>query len=169
MSPRARPTKKTSSTARSRSSGASQPTPKGPLKKAPTKRPPATRKDLPTFEDAIARSGPSAQSLARALRALIAAVHPTLVEVPWPNQQITGIGVGPKKQSEHYCYIGAFADYVNLGFNYGADLPDPQGLLEGTGKKFRHVKIRHQRELERPALRKLIQAAVKERGQALGR
>jgi hypothetical protein len=121
-----------------------------------------------SFEDAITKSSAPAQELARQVHELIADVYPNAVEVPWPKQQVVGYGVGPKKMSEHFCYIGAFKNHVNLGFNYGADLPDPEGLLEGTGKLFRHVKINSPQETERPAVRRLVEAAVEEREKALG-
>jgi hypothetical protein len=47
------------------------------------------------------------------------------------------------------------------------DLPDPDKLLEGAGKKFRHVKIRNIEDVKRSTLRKLLQDAVKEREEAL--
>ncbi|MBL0024290.1 MAG: DUF1801 domain-containing protein [Saprospiraceae bacterium] len=46
--------------------------------------------------------------------------------------------------------------HVNLGFNYGADLPDPHHLLEGTGKLFRHVKIKSVEQLKDKNLTDLI-------------
>jgi hypothetical protein len=48
---------------------------------------------------------------------------------------------------------------VNLGFNYGAELPDPAGLLEGTGKLFRHVKLRSAGQLDDPRLIELVRHA----------
>jgi hypothetical protein len=122
-----------------------------------------------TFEEAIARTTPELQELARDVRTLIAEVYPQVVEVPWPNQQITGYGLGPKKMSEHFCYIAVHGQHVNLGFNYGADLPDPQGLLQGTGKMFRHVKIAQREQIRQTALHALIEAAIRERERALGR
>jgi hypothetical protein len=122
-----------------------------------------------TFEDTINQSSPRAQKLARALRKLISDVYPNVVEVPWPNQQVIGYGVGPKKMTEHFCYIGAHSNYVNLGFNYGSKLADPARLLEGTGKKFRHVKIQKPEDVTHPALRELLRAAVKERELALSK
>ncbi|HKQ53939.1 MAG TPA: DUF1801 domain-containing protein [Pyrinomonadaceae bacterium] len=121
-----------------------------------------------TFEDCISQSSPQAQKLARALRKLVADVYPDAVEVPWPNQQVIGYGVGPKKATEHFGYIGAHSNHVNLGFNRGSELADPEGLLEGTGKKFRHVKIQKPEDARRPALRELIRQAVRERKLALG-
>jgi hypothetical protein len=120
-----------------------------------------------TFEDAISRADSQVQTLARILRDLIIAVYPDVVEVPWPKQQIVGYGVGPKKMSEHFCYIAVQSNYANLGFNYGADLPDPDHLLEGTGKAFRHVKIYKEAEVNQPALRELLAAAVRERKDTL--
>ena len=48
---------------------------------------------------------------------------------------------------------------VNLGFYYGADLDDPNGLLEGTGKALRHVKVHDAAVLKDPALRRLVTEA----------
>jgi hypothetical protein len=43
----------------------------------------------------------------------------------------------------------------------GAALPDPEGLLEGTGKSVRHVKVRTVADVKRPALKKLVVEAAK--------
>lgn len=99
---------------------------------------------------------------------MIIEIYPDVVEVPWPKQRIIGYGVGPKKISEHFCYIGAQNDHVNLGFYYGTELPDPEGLMDGTGKKLRHVKVRSIDGTEQASLRHLIYLALDEREQALG-
>lgn len=41
-----------------------------------------------------------------------------------------------------FAYVGAFAAHVNVGFFHGASLDDPAGLLQGTGRRMRHVKLR---------------------------
>jgi hypothetical protein len=115
--------------------------------------------DYGTFEDAVAKAGPDAQKLAYQLRKLVAAVMPKVVEVPWPRMRMASYGVGPKKKSEHFCYISAQKDDINLGFYYGAELPDPERLLQGTGKLLRHVKIREPKAVRSPALRRLLKAA----------
>lgn len=56
-------------------------------------------------------------------------------------------------------YVNAFRDHVNVGFFLGAELPDASGLLEGTGKFMRHVKIKPGREIDEPALRRLVRIA----------
>ena len=61
--------------------------------------------------------------------------------------------------SEHFCSIAVHRDHVNLGVNDGSELPDPKHLLEGPGKLIRHTKIAVPDDLDRPAHRRLIEAA----------
>jgi len=56
-------------------------------------------------------------------------------------------------------YVNAFTSHVNVGFFKGAELPDPAGLLQGTGKSMRHVKLRPGEPVDENALRALIAAA----------
>ena len=56
-------------------------------------------------------------------------------------------------------YVNAFTAHVNVGFFFGAELPDPTGLLERSGKRMRHVKLRPGREPDASALGALIDAA----------
>ena len=102
---------------------------------------------------------PRVRDLAARTQALVFDVYPEVVEVPWPRQNVAGYGIGPKKMSEHFCYIALYDDHVNLGFNQGAELPDPEGLLEGPGKMLRHTKIAEPEDLEDPAVRRLLEAA----------
>jgi hypothetical protein len=111
------------------------------------------------FEDVISGASPKLQEIAHALRALLADVMPNITEVAWGQQKIAGYGVGPKKLSEQFCYIAPQKNYVNLGFYYGADLPDPEGLLEGSGKELRHIKIHTLEQVKQPAVRKLVEEA----------
>jgi hypothetical protein len=65
-----------------------------------------------------------------------------------------------------FAYVNSFKSHVNVGFFYGAALEDRAGLLEGSGKRMRHVKLRAGREPGAAALGELIDAAyldVKER------
>ena len=58
-----------------------------------------------------------------------------------------------------FAYVNAFKAHTNVGFFRGAELADPKGLLEGTGKIMRHVKLSPEREVDSAALTKLIQSA----------
>jgi hypothetical protein len=115
------------------------------------------------FDEILAGSGPGVRDLATRTRALIRDVMPDVVEVPWMRQRVVGYGVGPRKMSEHFCYIAVYKDHVNLGFNYGSELPDPEGLLQGPGKLLRHVKIISPEDLSNPALRQLLEVASRHR------
>ena len=56
-------------------------------------------------------------------------------------------------------YVNAFKAHVNVGFFQGAELPDPAGLLEGSGKFMRHVKLKPGAAMNSAALHKLIDEA----------
>ena len=58
-----------------------------------------------------------------------------------------------------FAYVNAFKAHVNVGFFHGAEIADPEGLLEGTGKFMRHVKLRSEGEVDTAALKKLIETA----------
>jgi hypothetical protein len=55
-------------------------------------------------------------------------------------------------------YVNSFKSHVNVGFFYGAMLEDPAGILEGSGKRMRHVKLHPGREFNAAALSDLIDA-----------
>jgi hypothetical protein len=61
-----------------------------------------------------------------------------------------------------FAYVNAFKAHVNVGFFRGAKLADPAGLLEGSGKYMRHVKLRPESEIDATALRALIETAYAE-------
>ena len=61
-----------------------------------------------------------------------------------------------------FAYVAAFTKHVNVGFFMGASLPDPQGLMEGTGKRMRHVKLRPGVAIDGDALLELIQASYRD-------
>ena len=58
-----------------------------------------------------------------------------------------------------FAYVNAFTARVNVRFFHGAELPDPAGLLEGTGKYMRHVKVRPGDGVDVKALKALIDSA----------
>jgi hypothetical protein len=56
-------------------------------------------------------------------------------------------------------YVNAFSVHVNVGFFRGAEIPDPDELLEGTGRYMRHVKLGPDHDVDAGALRRLITSA----------
>src|SRR5688572_11330710 len=59
-------------------------------------------------------------------------------------------------------YVNAFTAHVNVGFFRGAELSDPDGLLEGTGRFMRHVKLKPNADVDVAALTKLIETAYRD-------
>lgn len=58
-----------------------------------------------------------------------------------------------------FAYVNVFTNHVNVGFFQGATLNDPSGLLEGTGKRMRHVKLKPDMDIDSASLGQLINAA----------
>ena len=58
-----------------------------------------------------------------------------------------------------FAYVNAFKAHVNVGFFRGAEIADPERLLEGTGKFMRHVKLGSGRDVDARALMQLIENA----------
>lgn len=112
------------------------------------------------FNIAISSFNPEMQSIAIQARQIIHEIFPEVVEVVWVKQKNIGFGIGQKKKSEHFCWIMPATNHVNLGFNYGAELPDPTHLLEGSGKLFRHIKLKSVAQLSNPNLIALLKYAT---------
>jgi hypothetical protein len=91
-----------------------------------------------------------------ALRTLIGAIAPDARETVYHGALCyspADAGFDPS------VYVAAFGAHVNLGFYYGGSLRDPEGLLLGTGKRMRHIKIRSLQECTKPALAHLLEQA----------
>lgn len=115
------------------------------------------------FNKVLASFSSDIQDVARETRALIHAILPQVVEVVWERQKTIGYGTGQKKMSEHFCWIAPYKQHVVLGFNYGSELPDLKHILEGTGKLFRHVRLKTIADIRRPAIRTLVKVATTHR------
>ena len=120
---------------------------------------------LGTFDE-VAAAGGFAPVLS-ALRRLVEDLHPEAVETASRRELTVSWGFPGGKATAWYAYARPFAAHVNLGFFHGVRLPDPDGLLEGTGKALRHVKLRTPEAALAPAVRALLIAARDERAAAL--
>lgn len=60
---------------------------------------------------------------------------------------------------ERTVYTAGFQSHVNIGFLYGATLPDPKRILQGEGKQMRHVQVRSAEDLDSDALAAILRAA----------
>ncbi|MCI0697749.1 DUF1801 domain-containing protein [candidate division KSB1 bacterium] len=102
---------------------------------------------------------PDVRSLALKVRKLILDVIPNIEEQVDTSANIIGYGFGPG-YADLICVIMPQKSGVNLGFYKGTQLPDPKGLLEGTGKLHRHIKLRTATDVQSSALKALLKAAV---------
>ncbi len=122
-----------------------------------------------TFDDLLAATDERLRPILHALRQTIRDIHPEACEVVRLGDGAANYGVGPRKMLDGYAYVMPQRAWVNLGFYQGVALPDPERLLDGTGAKMRHVKVRSLDDVRRPALRALVAAALAERRAAVGR
>jgi hypothetical protein len=123
---------------------------------------------LGQFDDLVRLSNEPLEPIVERLRAVILEIHPDACEVVRLGDRAATYGCGPRKMIEGYAYILPYKYWVNLGFYRGTSLTDPEKLLEGTGVRMRHVKMRTVEDVERPGVRGLIREACAERKAALG-
>lgn len=110
------------------------------------------------FEAFLFGRDPETAGLARRLRTLLRRHLTGAVETG--DRDNWGIGWGTGYRDTLFV-ISPQKGYVNLGVADGATLPDPGELLEGAGKRHRHVKLRTLSQVSDPRLARLVQAAAK--------
>ena len=104
------------------------------------------------------------QKLALALRALVLDEMAPCHENIYDAYSAVAMGYGPTERlSDGVFHIAVYTKGVNLGFNQGATLADPDGILEGAGKQIRHIKIRKPSDLTRPETRAYVRTEDGER------
>jgi hypothetical protein len=114
------------------------------------------------FDDLLSSYHPDIQAIARRMRALIFDVAHDVSEHVYPVLKVIRYGLEGNKMAGLVFFLMPHKERVNLGFNHGTSLPDPKGLLEGTGKNLRHVKLGDEAAVSNPALRELLKAELLE-------
>jgi hypothetical protein len=109
----------------------------------------------------IARFVPEVAKRARTALATMRARLPGATELVYDNAYALVIGFGPSdRASEALFSIAIYPRKVSLCFLYGAQLPDPEGLLLGNGKRVRYIRLEDDKTLERRDVRALMRAAI---------
>lgn len=116
------------------------------------------------LEQFLTPYSPIVQALALKLRALIREVMPETIEQLDLPARLLGYGLD-RTYKGLICGITLHTAHINLMFARGTELPDPEDLLMGTGKRARHVTIRQEADLERPGVRRLLIAALQQHQQ----
>jgi hypothetical protein len=105
--------------------------------------------------------GPAITNLVIAARKMVLEEAPDSIELIYDAYSAVSAGYSfTGRPTDSFVYVAAYPKGVNMGFWAATLLPDPAKLLEGSGKHSRHVKIRDAADLERPALRDLLRAAI---------
>src|SRR5438132_11028276 len=117
--------------------------------------PPSLTKFLKPFD-------PEIQELALELRALVLEEMAPCYENIYDAYSAVAIGYGTSDRlRDGIFHIAVYSNHVNLGFNDGASLDDPKGILEGAGNRIRHISIKTPEDLKRPEIRSYIRRARK--------
>ncbi len=112
------------------------------------------------FDRFLDASAPAVADVARALRSTVLAGAPDVVETFDAGDGLLAFGTGGASLRGFWFAIIPHAAHVNLQLADGADLPNPDGRIEGTGKRIRHVKIRSVDDAQAPWLRAVIERQV---------
>ena len=100
---------------------------------------------------------PPVEALALGLRALVLDLIPDAKEVLDRSARVVGYGFGTGYK-DTVCAIILSQKGVKLGLGEGASLPDPNGLLEGEGKRHRHIKFETMADLKKSGVKPLLKA-----------
>jgi hypothetical protein len=114
----------------------------------------------PAYLKLLLPYGDVIQKLALAARKLILEESPDASEFVYEVYTIADHFTFTERPSDAFVFTTTHANWVNLGFNFGSLLPDPDGLLRGEGKLIRHVRIARAADLDAAGVRKLVRAAI---------
>lgn len=112
-----------------------------------------------SWDENLASHTPAVQAAARSLEAIIREELPDVVVQHDPGNGLLAFGRSMKMRDLLFALI-PHAGWVNLQLAAGALLANPDGLIEGTGKKIRHVKVRSLAAAQDPRIRAIVKSQV---------
>ena len=114
----------------------------------------------PDFKIVLDLKDDSLKALFCDLRNYILELHPDSNELLYHTHALTSVFSISDKLSDAFCMIPIYTSHLNLGFNKGTLLKDPQKLLTGTGKLIRHIYIKAPQDYRNPTVTALIQESI---------
>jgi hypothetical protein len=109
----------------------------------------------------LAKYTPEIQTITEELHGKLSARLPGAIEMVYDNYNALVIGFSPtERPSDAILSIVPFPKWVTLCFLFGAKLSDPQGILTGSGKQVRTVRLESSDDLDDPAVAELIAKAI---------
>jgi hypothetical protein len=109
--------------------------------------------------DLIERYPAEIQQLVLATRKFVLRVIPKAIEMVDTKSKVIGFGFGAGYK-DMICSLMPAKGWVTLGIGWGAELPDPKKLMEGSGKVHRHVKLKSEADLKNPVLETILKAGL---------
>ena len=110
----------------------------------------------------IAKFDPSIAKLTRACRSEIRKRYPAAIELVYDNYNALAIGYSPTERTSDVVFsLSVYARGLNLYFMYGRSLPDPDGLLQGSGTQGAFIRLESLKTLDDPKVVDLITRAIK--------
>ncbi|NGP89375.1 DUF1801 domain-containing protein [Fodinibius halophilus] len=101
------------------------------------------------------------QNKALGLRALVLRQAPNSFELIYDSYNALSTAFSfTSDLGNAFCHIALYSKHLNLGFNHGTALEDPDNLLNGSGKRTRHLKIKKDKDLETPYVQSFIEKAI---------
>lgn len=127
------------------------------------KKPPAgSASPARQLDGFIARFPPPIAKLTKAVIKKMRERLPGAVELIYDKANALAIGFGPDERASHSINsIAVYSNWINLYFFEGDSLPDPEGLLKGSGSMVRHIRITTAADLDQPAVKALMAAALR--------
>jgi hypothetical protein len=121
-----------------------------------------THRPLPALIKFLKPYDREIQDLALQLRALVLEEMAPCYENIYDAYSAVAIGFGTSDRlSDGIFHIAIYSQHVNLGFNNGATLDDPKGILQGAGNRIRHITVKTPEDIKRPEIRAYIRRARK--------
>ena len=116
---------------------------------------------LPEYLEFLAPFESHITELALATRKLVLKEAPDSTELIYDAYNAVATGYGfTGRPSDCFIHIAVYAKWVNLGFHHGSELSDPKGVLQGTGRLIRHIRISKPEDLAAPAVRAFVKQAI---------
>ena len=114
----------------------------------------------PDFQDLLDFKSQELIDLFKDLRNFILELYPDSNELLYHTHALTAVFSVSAKLSDAFCHIPLYSQHLNLGFNKGALLQDPDFLLKGTGKLIRHLEVKSPDDYRNPEVQALLQEAI---------
>lgn len=109
----------------------------------------------------IAKQSPEMAKLTREVLAKLRSRFPGAVEMVYDKKRGMVVGFCPDDRASNVINsIGVYSNWINLYFFEGDSLPDPEGLLQGSGHTVRDIRLDRASDLDRPAIKALMAEAL---------